>query len=112
MDERKEEAQAEVFKVVDEGEALKIPPELPLLLMEDMVIYPHTLVPLVVKDPRVAAAVVSHFNHSVPRIVFHVDARRLRPRLRAARRLFSPLQMANSISLDYYTPLTFFRQAN
>ncbi|MCJ7547736.1 MAG: endopeptidase La [Deltaproteobacteria bacterium] len=63
MDEQKEEAQAEVFKVVDEGEALKIPPELPLLLMEDMVIYPHTLVPLIVKDPRVAAAVDDALSH-------------------------------------------------
>ncbi|MCJ7663341.1 MAG: LON peptidase substrate-binding domain-containing protein, partial [Desulfobacterales bacterium] len=63
MDERTEETQAEVLKVADEGEALKIPPELPLLLMEDMVIYPHTLVPLVIKDPRLAAAVDDALSH-------------------------------------------------
>jgi len=63
MDEKKEDAQAEVFKVAGEGEAPKIPSELPLLLMEDMVIYPYTLVPLIVKDPRVAAAVDDALSH-------------------------------------------------
>jgi ATP-dependent Lon protease len=38
-------------------EAPKIPSELPILLMEDTVIYPHTLVPLILKDPPLIAAV-------------------------------------------------------
>jgi ATP-dependent Lon protease len=62
-EEEKEEAQAEVFGVTGEGEAPKIPPELPLLLMEDMVIYPHTVVPLILKDPRLVAAVDDALSH-------------------------------------------------
>ena len=63
MDEKKEEAQPEVLGVADEGETPKIPSELPLLLMEDMVIYPHTLVPLILKDPRLIAAVDDALSH-------------------------------------------------
>jgi len=63
MDERKEEAQTEILGISDEGEAPKIPPELPLLPMEDMVIYPHTLVPLILKDPQLAAAVDEALSH-------------------------------------------------
>ncbi|MEJ2066870.1 MAG: LON peptidase substrate-binding domain-containing protein, partial [Deltaproteobacteria bacterium] len=56
MNEKKEEAPAEVLGMGDE-EAPKIPSELPILLMEDTVIYPHTLVPLILKDPPLIAAV-------------------------------------------------------
>jgi ATP-dependent Lon protease len=63
MDEKKEEAQAEVLGVTAEEETPKIPSELPLLLMEDMVIYPHTLVPLIIKDPRLIAAVDDALSH-------------------------------------------------
>jgi ATP-dependent Lon protease len=63
MDEKKEEPQPEVLGVTDEGETPKIPSELPLLLMEDMVIYPHTLVPLIIKDPRLIAAVDDALSH-------------------------------------------------
>lgn len=52
-----EEEKEQVVGVSDEGEAPKIPPELPLLLMEDMVIYPYTVVPLIIKDPNLIAAV-------------------------------------------------------
>jgi ATP-dependent Lon protease len=57
MNEKKEEAPAEVLGINDEGEAPKVPSELPVLLMEDTVIYPHTLVPLILKDPHLIAAV-------------------------------------------------------
>jgi ATP-dependent Lon protease len=57
MNEKKEEAPAEVLTIPDEEEAPKIPSELPILLMEDTVIYPHTLVPLILKDPHLIAAV-------------------------------------------------------
>ena len=58
MDDHTEEQQTtEAFGVTAEEETPKIPAELPLLLIEDMVIYPHTLVPLAVKDPRIIAAV-------------------------------------------------------
>ena len=57
------EEREEVLGVSDEGEAPKIPPELPLLLMEDTVIYPHTLVPLAISDPTLAAAVDDALSH-------------------------------------------------
>jgi ATP-dependent Lon protease len=57
MNEKKEEASAEVLTIPNEEEAPKIPSELPILLMEDTVIYPHTLVPLILKDPPLIAAV-------------------------------------------------------
>lgn len=58
MQQKAEEQPPEDLRLAaEQGEALKIPPELPLLLMEDLVIYPHTLVPLIIKDPRLAAAV-------------------------------------------------------
>jgi len=63
MDEKKEEIQLEVPGITDEGEAPKIPSELPLLLVEDMVIYPHTLVPLILKDPQLVAAVDDALSH-------------------------------------------------
>ncbi|MBN1253921.1 MAG: endopeptidase La [Deltaproteobacteria bacterium] len=63
MEETKEVTQADILGVPDEGEAPKIPSELPLLLMEDMVIYPHTLVPLILKDPRLVAAVDEALSH-------------------------------------------------
>jgi ATP-dependent Lon protease len=63
MGENKEETQADVLGVTDEGETPKIPSELPLLLMEDTVIYPHTLVPLIIKDPRLVAAVDDALSH-------------------------------------------------
>jgi ATP-dependent Lon protease len=63
MEEIKEVTQADVLGVPDEGEAPKIPSELPLLLMEDMVIYPHTLVPLILKDPRLVASVDEALSH-------------------------------------------------
>ncbi|MBW2039010.1 MAG: endopeptidase La [Deltaproteobacteria bacterium] len=58
-----EEEKEKVLGVSDEGEAPKIPPELPLLLMEDMVIYPYTLVPLIIKDPSLIAAVDDALSH-------------------------------------------------
>ncbi len=63
MDEKKEEAHAEGLGITDEEEAPKIPSELPLLLMEDIVIYPHTLVPLILKDPPLVAAVDDALSH-------------------------------------------------
>jgi ATP-dependent Lon protease len=63
MNEKKEEAPAEVLGISDEEEAPKIPPELPVLLMEDTVIYPHTLVPLIIKDPHLIAAVDDALSH-------------------------------------------------
>jgi ATP-dependent Lon protease len=63
MNEKKEEAPPEVLGITDEGEAPKIPPELPILLMEDTVIYPHTLVPLILKDPHLIAAVDDALSH-------------------------------------------------
>jgi ATP-dependent Lon protease len=63
MEETKEVTQADILGVPDEGEAPKIPSELPLLLMEDMVIYPHTVVPLILKDPRLVAAVDEALSH-------------------------------------------------
>jgi ATP-dependent Lon protease len=63
MGEKKEETQADVLGVTNEEETPKIPSELPLLLMEDTVIYPHTLVPLIIKDPRLVAAVDDALSH-------------------------------------------------
>jgi ATP-dependent Lon protease len=63
MNEKKEEAPAEVLGIPDEEEAPKIPSELPILLMEDTVIYPHTLVPLILKDPHLIAAVDDALSH-------------------------------------------------
>jgi ATP-dependent Lon protease len=63
MNENKEEAQGGILGVTDEEEAPKIPSELPLLLMEDMVIYPHTVVPLILKDPPLVTAVDDALSH-------------------------------------------------
>jgi ATP-dependent Lon protease len=63
MNEKKEEAPAEVLGIPDEEEAPKIPSELPILLMEDTVIYPHTVVPLILKDPHLIAAVDDALSH-------------------------------------------------
>jgi len=52
-----------LLELSDEGETPKIPAELPILLMEDMVIYPYTLVPLIIKDPKLIAAVDDALSH-------------------------------------------------
>ncbi|RLB08286.1 MAG: endopeptidase La [Deltaproteobacteria bacterium] len=58
-----EEEKDKVMGVGEKVEAPKIPPELPLLLMEDMVIYPYTLVPLIIKDPKLISAVDYALSH-------------------------------------------------
>jgi ATP-dependent Lon protease len=57
MNEKKEDVPPEILTIPDDEVAPKIPPELPILIMEDTVIYPHTLVPLILKDPHLIAAV-------------------------------------------------------
>jgi ATP-dependent Lon protease len=63
MAEQKEEIPSEILGVAGEEQAPKIPSELPLLLMEDTVIYPYTLLPLIIKDPRLIAAVDDALAH-------------------------------------------------